>query len=366
MATTVNAGYINEAGLAYPSLSRRCLNFFWFIGGFDAKTLEREECRAVRSKYASMGALVLLTAALGMFSGGYALFTVFHSSRVAAAPALFWGSMILVLDRYLVSSSRKQAVLKDYFEDSRAATPYRSTMSKSVLAVRIAIAVAIGIVVAKPIEVKLMQPLIEEHLQRVDLKAIEQIPQEEDFVKAQNRIDKDTALIERKDVEVQGALKVLNDELDGKGSPKPGRGPVAELKRQTYEDLKAALARMKDERNERERGLRDKKSDREKLLRENAQNRDRKRSFISDLVLIHDLSSGKEESPNPMIGYVSLALTLLFVLIECMPVLAKALSPFDPYDAKLQQVEHNAVINSLVEARRKYAESGMSDETLRA
>ena len=64
---------------------------------------------------------------------------------------------------------------------------------------------------------------------------------------------------------------------------------------------------------------------------------------------------------SPVVYSVSIFLTLLFVFIECMPVIAKALSPFDPYDAKLQETEDGAALDCLVETRRKYAESAISD-----
>ena len=54
-------------------------------------------------------------------------------------------------------------------------------------------------------------------------------------------------------------------------------------------------------------------------------------------------------------------LTLLFALVECVPVLAKTLSPFDAYDATLQEIEHGGTVDALVEVRRRYAEASLSE-----
>jgi hypothetical protein len=36
------------------------------------------------------------------------------------------------------------------------------------------------------------------------------------------------------------------------------------------------------------------------------------------------------------------------------------MSPFDAYDATLQEIEHSGILDSLVEVRRKYAEASLS------
>ena len=119
---------------------------FWSIGGFDAATLAQPQCRALRSKYSSMGALVLLTALLASCSGGYAIYTVFRDPEVTCLMAALWGLLILTLDRFLVSSNRKLGVLKDFNTEPDALPPYKHQNPWLALAVRLPLAAVIGVV----------------------------------------------------------------------------------------------------------------------------------------------------------------------------------------------------------------------------
>ncbi|SRR5258705_355131 len=102
------------------------------------------------TKYVSIGATIFFTGLLACFSGGYALFTVFHdlnySGIISCFFALIWGLLIFNLDRYIVSSMRKK---NKFWNEFKMALP------------RIIIAVIISLVVAKPIEVRIFNSAIE-------------------------------------------------------------------------------------------------------------------------------------------------------------------------------------------------------------
>jgi Domain of unknown function (DUF4407) len=187
----------------------------WAIGGFDAETLLREECRAVRAKYSAMGALVLMTALLAACSGGYALWTVFDNPRVAVAVSLIWGGMILSLDRLLVSSTRKIGTLKEYYTGLHIAPPYDSRGEWVAIGARILLACAIGFVVAKPIEARLLRPWV---IQRDFELASQRIKDAEASPELTTRRDELTALRDRlkaRDDEAADLRKGLYGELDG-------------------------------------------------------------------------------------------------------------------------------------------------------
>src|SRR4051794_1979963 len=87
--------------------ARRLQQSMWAIGGFDRAVLDSAACRSVRPKYSCMGAMVLLTAGLAACSATFALFTIFKRLDVSVALGTVWSLMILTIDRFLVSSTRK-------------------------------------------------------------------------------------------------------------------------------------------------------------------------------------------------------------------------------------------------------------------
>jgi hypothetical protein len=123
-------------------------NFLIFCSGCDPDILN--ECpKSDKVKFSSIGATVLFTGILACFSGGYALFTIFQDLPFATVFAflfaLLWGAIIFNMDRYLVSSLKKQGNIKREF---LLATP------------RFIMAILISLVVSKPLEVRIFQERI--------------------------------------------------------------------------------------------------------------------------------------------------------------------------------------------------------------
>ena len=126
--------------------------FFIFCSGADHKILE--QCpNSERIKYGIVGSTVFLTGFLASLSGGYALYTVFRGGNKAGLWAVFfgllWGIVIFNLDRFLVSSIRKEGNWKKEFW---YALP------------RFVVAVIISLVIAKPIEVQLFADRIQQQI----------------------------------------------------------------------------------------------------------------------------------------------------------------------------------------------------------
>src|SRR6187399_2903448 len=106
--------------------------------GADLKILE--QCPSERSKYAGIGATIFFTGLFAAMAAAYALFTVFDSYVISIILGIVWGLMIFNLDRYIVSSMRKEA------------RPYKELLTALP---RIVLAVVISIVIAKPLELKI-------------------------------------------------------------------------------------------------------------------------------------------------------------------------------------------------------------------
>src|SRR5690606_21370222 len=126
-------------------------NFFWWCAGVHKETLNKfpEE----HNKYVSIGATIFFTGLFAALSGGYALYFVFSGDGGAIGYAvlfgLLWGLAIFNMDRYIVSSINKNT---SSFKQLLQATP------------RILLAVLIGIVIARPLELKVFDKEIREQL----------------------------------------------------------------------------------------------------------------------------------------------------------------------------------------------------------
>ena len=95
------------------------------------------------AKKAGVGGVILGTGLLATLSGGYAMYTVFDSWWVAVIIGLFWGLLIFNFDRYLVNSMVSDGTAKITKDEFFSALP------------RIIIAIFLGIVISAPIEIKL-------------------------------------------------------------------------------------------------------------------------------------------------------------------------------------------------------------------
>lgn len=120
---------------------------FLLCSGADVKILM--QCRTEWNKYAGIGATILFTGILASISGGYALHAIFRNSEHAIWYALgfglFWGMVIFNLDRFIVSTIRKEGKIG---KEAGMAIP------------RICLAIIISIVIAKPLEVKIFEDRI--------------------------------------------------------------------------------------------------------------------------------------------------------------------------------------------------------------
>lgn len=126
-------------------------NFFILCSGADKDIIA--ECPTEWNKYAGIGATIFFTGLLASISGGYALFTIFSGDENAVKYAILfgilWGFVILNLDRFVVSSIRKEGNLK---KELLQAAP------------RFILAIIISIVIAKPLEVRIFESRIEQQI----------------------------------------------------------------------------------------------------------------------------------------------------------------------------------------------------------
>jgi hypothetical protein len=125
--------------------------FFWFCSGTHLGILEKHPTE--HNKYIGIGATIFFTGLFAALSGGYAMYFVFKGSDFAWLFSLFfgiiWGLAIFNMDRYIVSSINKNATTNKQIWQ---ATP------------RILLAIMIGIVISRPLELKIFDKEIKERL----------------------------------------------------------------------------------------------------------------------------------------------------------------------------------------------------------
>jgi len=126
-------------------------NFFWFCSGAYIETLKKYPTE--HNKFVGIGATIFFTALFAALSGGYAMYFVFAGSPAAVFFAFFfgliWGLAIFNMDRYIVSSIDKGGSSN---RQIMQATP------------RILLAIMIGIVISRPLELKIFDKEIRQKL----------------------------------------------------------------------------------------------------------------------------------------------------------------------------------------------------------
>ncbi|MDX5422326.1 MAG: DUF4407 domain-containing protein, partial [Hymenobacteraceae bacterium] len=205
--------------------------FFWWCAGADDTILEKCS-KSEHIKYAGVGATVLFTGLLASISGGYALYTVFDSIPMAVAFGLLWGSVIFNLDRFIVSTLRKEG---KFWKELLQVTP------------RIFLALVLAVVISKPLELKIFDKEIQAVLKE---KQAELAIQHKALVNKQftevDSIKMEIAGI-RQEVEAKvqernRLYEALAAEADGTGGTgKIGKGPIYQEKKLQYDKIDEEL-----------------------------------------------------------------------------------------------------------------------------
>src|SRR6201996_3169779 len=136
---------------------KRITRFFWFCSGAHIGTLKKYPLE--HNKYVGIGATIFFTAVFASLSGGYAMYFVFAGNPLARVFAvifgLLWGLAIFNMDRYIVSSINKEGSTN---QQILQASP------------RILLAIMIGIVISRPLELKIFDKEIRQKLKTAYLK----------------------------------------------------------------------------------------------------------------------------------------------------------------------------------------------------
>lgn len=295
----------------------RIERFLWFCSGADPDILAA--CpRSEHSKYSGIGGTVFFTGLLASLSGGYAFFTVFDSVPAAIFFGLLWGLIIFNLDRFIVSTIKKEGSLGRQF----------------VLAIpRLLLAVVLAIVISKPLELRIFQGEIEEIL--VEQRLVKGAAAGAEFGTKSEVLEANILTLgEATDQRFQQRESDYQDykcECDGTcGTGQRGRGSECDRKEQKYLQSNAEYLQAKTENDAEIIRLRTE-------IAALAQRAEEARSLAD--ASFSDGLLARLRASNELPALPGFFLVLMFALIEISPILAKILAPRGPYDEILSRVE---------------------------
>ena len=318
------AGFINE--------------FLWTCGGLDKALLRM--CPTDWAKKAGMGGTILGTAVLATFSGGFAAYTVFENQWFASVIGIIWGLVIFNLDRYLVNSM---------FSDGEPTISKQEFLSGLP---RIIIAVFLGIVISTPIELKIFEGKINDYLLKEKSQYIADCKERDlsDFNAEDNRLKtnydnavEELTIIQKCMVaEEQGLIYDRSTgeiQKDAAGIPlKNPRGPG---NGDAYNDLKVKEPIVKQKADSLKKIYDTYHANAESKISESK--KDAEDKFKDQIGLSKKLEtlSAITTSPAscwykpwtwPSLAYVRLFISLMFIILEILPVVNKMMQTDGEYD----------------------------------
>ena len=308
--------------------------FFWFCSGAHIPTLEKYPSE--QNKYTGIGATIFFTGLFAALSGGYAMYFVFKGDDLAVIFAIvfgfLWGAAIFNMDRYIVSSINKSASTS---KQLLQATP------------RILLAIMIGMVISRPIELKIFDKEIKERLkvsylngQRSKIDTLNKAFENKYQVEF-GRLNKQKATRDSLEKGIKADRQKLNFEIFGNKTAETsgvmGYGPYAKRKEAEIKQREVELDSLKANINKSESFV-DKRKEFDGLFTEKLYTK-KQLDSLADLAGFADrnwalgqLKFNVDGSSDSNTATAVTFIGLLFIFFECLPVFVKLMSARGPYD----------------------------------
>ena len=304
-------------------------NFLWWCAGAHQPLLK--DYPSEHTKYAGLGGVVLATFILAMLSSGYAVYSVFGNIGWTIIVAVTWGLIIFNFDRFLVSTMRK----------------YGLSINRQVwMAVpRIALALLIGVTIARPLELKIFEKEIDTrvvqnlHYKMLGNDSLLQVESHRQLTAAEN--DRSQQVTRQRMLEdtLHQLQQAYLQEADGSGgSGRRGIEQLTRLKMNAYtEALRAAspqLVQLQIGISRQDSIIAAARTAVEKQSQDYAGNLKNNIGFLERNKALSDLSN-----EEPSVRWTALLLSALIILIEIGPILSKLIMQTGPYDIALAKEE---------------------------
>jgi hypothetical protein len=306
---------------------QKITSFLLLASGADLKILE--QCPSEKNKYAGIGATIFFTGLFAALAAAYALYTVFDSYWIAAGLGIVWGLMIFNLDRFIVSSMRKES------------KPSREWLTALP---RIVLAIVISIVIAKPLELKIFAKEIGPELVVMEQQAYAKQDAEIKgrFEPTMNQLRQEVqnlkAEMDAKSLQRDALVLAAQQEADGTGgSKRRNLGPIYKVKKADADKAEVELRDLIARNSEKIRVL-------EARLAETQAGMTGETGAVIRTKLdgpaarLEALSRLTEQSQA--MWWAHIFIIILFLIVESAPILVKLISRSGPYDALLHALEH--------------------------
>ena len=287
------------------------------------------------NKHIGIGGVILFTGILAALSASYALNTIFDQFYIAIAFGILWGLMIFNLDRYIVTSMKKSG---GFFRQFLIALP------------RILVAVLLGIVISKPLELKIFEKEINKQLNVIVNRNKAEL---QSGIDARYTELGKTFSTERKEIytqidqlrkEYNLASTELEKEVVGTQTEtttgREGYGPnakrKADLKNQKLAEMELYIQQTSPRLAELNKELNRLNLAKENEIDEAKPTEDNYNGFAARMQALNELSA-----TNPILGTAAIFIALVFISLETAPVLVKLIAPKGPYDFLLEKHEHS-------------------------
>ena len=317
-------------------------NFLWWCAGAHEKLLK--QFPSEHSKYSGLGAVLLATFVLATLSAGYAIYTVFGNWLWTIGFAIIWGLIIFNFDRFLVSTMRKYGV---------------SRRKQIMMAIpRLFLALLIGVVIARPLEMKIFEKEINvkmtENLHK-KIQLNDSLLAMEYKNQLANAETERQQLLGRK-LAIEDTLHNLQtsylQEADGTGgSMQRGIENITRLKQDAFNlsrnQFTPELLSLEQKMRSQDSIIGTAKASMEDKRKRFETTAIANMGFLERNKALADLSA-----EEPSVFWASLLISMLIILIEIGPVLSKLMMPLGPYDIALAKEELLNMANEEGEIRK--------------
>ena len=330
---------------------QRLIHFFWFCSGADTEILKKTPTE--KAKYTGIGATVFFTGVFALLAASYALFTVFDNYISAIAFGIVWGLMIFNLDRFIVSSMRKEG---------------RKSRELGMAIPRLVLAILISVVIARPLELKIFEKEIAPEL--VVMEQEKYASQERElmsrFVPYQDSLRSHIAVLKKEITEKSARRdelrRIAQEEADGTGgSRRRNLGPIYQVKKADADKAQQELQELAAQNEERISSIQSILSASIGTMNQELASLERSR-LNGPAARMEALDRITQNSSA--ILWAHWFILLLFIAIETAPVFVKLISPKGPYDNLLRIAEHGFIVEESESLARSNAESKKRSDTL--
>jgi hypothetical protein len=298
----------------------------WRIAGANPDILNTKDCEGDRTIYAGLGVIVLVTASFAALSSTYACWTVFKDLPIAIGLGLFWGFSVANIDRFLIMTTTKSSS----FSIEQLITS----------SIRIFMAVILGIIISKPLELAIFQKEISAEIDTRNLAAevrmkqtISELPESVEIA----RLRQESQQLRDEDAKLNAAYQQVYASTIGEaegtsGTGKAGKGIVYTDKLSELERQKAILARTTSQHETQIAENSVKVTQLEKTLAVKTNrvrgSRLEANSLLAQITTLEEMGEAK-----PSVAWTSKLLSLAFISIDVLPVVCKLLMDRTDYDS---------------------------------